>query len=101
MIDKFVIFSKTGIVLWSKLLAPLKADPVSTLVKTVLLEERSGAKSHNLEDYTLQWTFANEMDLVFVVVYQKILTLVYIEELLEKIKEQFANKFPDYSAASG
>jgi signal recognition particle receptor subunit alpha len=101
MIDKFVIFSKTGIVLWSKMMCALKAAPVSTLVKTVLLEERSGAKKHHQDDYALQWAFANEMDLVFVVVYQKILTLMYIDDLLEQIKDKFMAKFPDYSASSG
>jgi len=101
MIDKFVIFSKTGIVLWSKMMCALKADPVENLVKTVLLEERSGGKRHQQDDYTLQWTFANEMDLVFVVVYQKILTLMYIDDLLEQIKGSFMSKFPNYTASSG
>lgn len=41
MLDKIAIFSKGGIVLWSATLATLQGpDPITELVKTVLLEVR-------------------------------------------------------------
>ena len=37
--------------------------------------------------YGLKWTLANDFNLVFVVVYQKILQLLYLEDLLETVKD--------------
>ncbi|KAI8846402.1 signal recognition particle, alpha subunit, N-terminal-domain-containing protein [Chytridium lagenaria] len=42
-----------------------------------------------LDSYRVQWTFANDLGLIFVVVYQRILQLTYIEELLDLAKESF------------
>lgn len=78
MLDHTCIFSKTGVVLWSKSWAKLKAtvsgeSPVSSLVRTVLLEDKGGAsRNATIESYSLRWAFANEFDLVIVVVYQKV-----------------------------
>lgn len=52
-------------------------------------QDRNGESIFNFENYALKWTFANEFDLIFVVVYQKILILSYLEELLEAIKRKF------------
>lgn len=53
------------------------------LVSTVLLEEKGGDRQHVIDSYALQWTFVNELDLVFVVVYQRTLQLLYVNELLK------------------
>jgi hypothetical protein len=67
MIDHFTIFTKGGLVLWSYTQAKLKGTPVDALVRTVLLEERGAENYHNVDQYTLRWSFANEFDLTFVV----------------------------------
>lgn len=87
MIDHFVIFSKTGTVLWSRTLCKLSGDPVDTLINRVLMEDRSGEKKFVDAAYAMQWVFENKLDLVFVVVYQKILQLLYLDELLEGVKK--------------
>lgn len=94
MIDHFVIFSKTGTVLWSKTLCKLSGDPIDTLINRVLLEDRAGEKKFISDAYQMQWAFENKLDLVFVVVYQKILQLLYLEELLEIVKNDFIALFP-------
>lgn len=94
MIDHFAIFSKTGTVLWSKTLCKLSGDPVDTLISRVLLEDRAGERTFTRDAYQMQWAFENKLDLVFVVVYQKILQLLYIEELLELVKRDFVARFP-------
>ncbi|TYZ67440.1 hypothetical protein PybrP1_010998 [[Pythium] brassicae (nom. inval.)] len=94
MIDHFAIFSKTGTVLWSKTLCKLTGDPVDTLITRVLLEDRAGERTFTRDAYQMQWAFENKLDLVFVVVYQKILQLLYIEELLELVKKDFVARFP-------
>ncbi|GMF11616.1 unnamed protein product [Phytophthora lilii] len=98
MIDHFVIFSKTGTVLWSRTLCKLGGDPVDNLINRVLMEDRAGEKKFIDDTYAMQWVFENKLDLVFVVVYQKILQLLYIEELLEIVKKDFIALFPQQIA---
>lgn len=94
MLDYFTIFNKRGIVLFSYPQGKkLPGTPVDRLVKDVLLEERSGENSYSLDNYSLKWTFANEFDLIFVAVYQKIFTLLYIDELLDLVKQKFVELF--------
>lgn len=102
MLDLFTILTKGGFVLWQKTFTPINGSPVEDLIKNVLIEERSGTDSYYKDNYALKWTFANENDLVFVVAYQKILQLTYIEELLETVKRMFLASFEgvdaDYTA---
>ncbi|CAG8775067.1 7423_t:CDS:2, partial [Gigaspora rosea] len=85
-----------GIVLWSKTFARITNSPIDALIKEVLIEERGGANNYVKDSYNIKWTFANELDLVFVVAYQKILQLAYIEELLATIKKFFCEKFAEF-----
>ena len=110
MIDHFLIFSKTGQVLFVQNNFKLKGDPVDKLIRTVLLEDRTGEKKFitNVlarackpvfvpqsplcwQDYTLKWTMANDLNLVFVAVYQSILKILYIEELLKLVKQAYVD----------
>jgi len=60
------------------------------------LQERKGAeKSFIAGTYKIEWTFHNDLELVFVAVYQKILQLLYIEEMLELVKKKFCSLFGD------
>ncbi|KAK9719244.1 hypothetical protein K7432_004907 [Basidiobolus ranarum] len=93
MIDLITVLTKSGIVLWSKAYAPIQGSPINSLVKDVLIEERGGDNSYIHGSYVLNWTFANELDLVFVIVYQKILQLTYIDELLETVKQVFCKAY--------
>ena len=67
MIDKVCVFSKGGLVLWSKDYYKIKGNPVDALIKNVLLQERTGQDIFTVESYNCKWTLANECDLVFVV----------------------------------
>ncbi|CAG8724777.1 619_t:CDS:2, partial [Acaulospora morrowiae] len=93
MLDFFTILTKGGVVLWSKTFARITGSPINSLIKDVLIEERGGTHSYNKDSYDLRWIFANELDLIFVVAYQKILQLTYIDELLVTIKKLFCDKF--------
>ncbi|GAN10743.1 P-loop containing nucleoside triphosphate hydrolase protein [Mucor ambiguus] len=98
MLDLFTILTKGGFVLWQKTFAPINGSPVEDLIRNVLIEERAGTDSYFKENYALKWTFANELDLVFVVAYQKILQLNYIDELLETVKRMFLETNKDLIA---
>ncbi|KAL6068251.1 SRP54 domain-containing protein [Balamuthia mandrillaris] len=94
MLDHFAILSKGGLVLWSHTYKALQGEPVNDLVKTVLLEDRNAAeRSFSTGNYTVQWTLHNDFELIFVVVYHKLLQLLYIEELLQLVKDRFCSTF--------
>jgi len=87
MLDHISIFTKTRIILWSRALCKLQGNPVEELIDTVLLEEKGGERVASIGNYALKWTFINEMEIVFVVVYSKLLTLMYVDDLLTMIKK--------------
>lgn len=87
MLDHISIFTKTGIVLWSKTLCKLQGNPVEELIDSVLLQEKGGEKSTILGPYRLKWDMINELDIVFVVVCSKLLTLLYVDDLLLNMKK--------------
>ncbi|KAG6625597.1 hypothetical protein CIPAW_16G108700 [Carya illinoinensis] len=92
---KQLLFTRGGLILWTckELENALKGSPIDALIWSCLLEERSGAASYNYDAagaaYTLKWTFHNELGLVFVAVYQQILHLLYVDDLLAMVKLEF------------
>ncbi|KAK9832611.1 hypothetical protein WJX81_003505 [Elliptochloris bilobata] len=98
MIDYVCIFTKGGALLWTWQLAALRGLPVDALIRTCLLEERSGESSFSYTPpsgaaYTLKWTLHNGLGLVFVAVYQRALKLLYVDALLERLKAEFAEQY--------
>ncbi|TYJ25196.1 hypothetical protein E1A91_A07G032200v1 [Gossypium mustelinum] len=96
MLEQLLIFTRGGLILWTckELGNALKGSPIDTLIRSCLLEERSGAASYNYDapgaSYTLKWTFHNELGLVFVAVYQRILHLLYVDDLLALVRREFS-----------
>ncbi|KAG6770165.1 hypothetical protein POTOM_025837 [Populus tomentosa] len=96
MLEQLLIFTRGGLILWTckELGNALKGSPIDTLIRSCLLEERSGTASYNYDapgaSYTLKWTFHNDLGLVFVAVYQRILHLLYVDELLATAKHAFS-----------
>jgi len=96
MLEQLLIFTRGGLILWTckELGNALRGSPIDTLIRSCLLEERSGAASYNYDapgaSYTLKWTFHNELGLVFVAIYQRILHLLYVDDLLAMVKKEFS-----------
>jgi hypothetical protein len=67
MLDSFTVMHKGGAVLWEKALSSIKGNPVNDLIRTVLLEERSGETNARIDMHLLKWALVNEFDLIFVV----------------------------------
>jgi len=75
MLDDFSIVTTSGIVLWRRSYAPVSTNLVNSLINDVFVEERqkSGAQETALnppyrkDKYTLKWTAAKDVGLVFVV----------------------------------
>jgi signal recognition particle receptor subunit alpha len=93
MIEQFTIFTKGGVVLWQKIFSSVRGQPINDLIRKVLLQERSGENLYSDDRYVLKWNYANEHDLVFVVVYEKNIPVTYAESLLESVKTAFCQRF--------
>lgn len=94
MLDLFTIFTKGGIVLWCFRETPdIFTSPVNALIRSVILQERTGSNSYDHNNLTLQYKLDNEFELIFVVAYQKILQLAYVDKFLSDIHLEFRDKY--------
>jgi len=99
MLDYFTVFHRGGAILWKKVLTTLGSSlevpvlAVNSLIQQVLLEERLAQSSYEYKNYTLKWSFENDLGIVFVAVYLNISQLLYIDELLEALKKEFISTF--------
>uniref|UniRef100_A0A1W7R9L0 Signal recognition particle receptor subunit alpha n=1 Tax=Hadrurus spadix TaxID=141984 RepID=A0A1W7R9L0_9SCOR len=94
MLDLFTIFSKSGIVLWCfQGTSDFFRPSVNSLIRNVLLQERGGNNAFTHDGLTLKYKLDNEFELIFVVAYQKILQLSYIDKFLDDIHLEFRDKF--------
>lgn len=92
MLDLFTIFTKGGIVLWCfRSTNQLFGPSVNALIKSVILQERSGVYDH--DGLSLQYKLDNEFELVFVVAFQKILQLAYVDKFLSDVHLEFRDKY--------
>lgn len=75
MLDTFEIVTTSGVVLWSHTYVPVGANIINSLIREVFIEERiqpqsedAGQKpTYRKEGYTLKWTTAKDLGLIFVV----------------------------------
>lgn len=99
MLEYLVIFGKGGAILWTfGQLFNTKGSPIDALIQQCLLEDRGGENSFLYKPpsgthYTLKWTFHNGLDLVFVAAYQHMLSLPFMEALLDALKAEFATVY--------
>ena len=85
MLDGFEILTTSGVVLWSKHYVPVGVNVINSLIKDVLIEENvpsgstsagDGSASRNplykKDKYTLKWTMAKDLGLIFVVSHNRL-----------------------------
>ncbi|TKA66668.1 hypothetical protein B0A55_09029 [Friedmanniomyces simplex] len=100
MLDGFEILTTSGIVLWRRHYTPLSSNLIDSLVRDVFIEEKQkatvgggGVDSYKKDSYTLRWTSAKDVGLVFVAVYQSFLHLSWVENLLTAVKGLFVKAY--------
>eukprot|EP00397_Hematodinium_sp_SG-2012_P017667 GEMP01018076.1.p1 GENE.GEMP01018076.1~~GEMP01018076.1.p1 ORF type:complete len:588 (+),score=166.88 GEMP01018076.1:26-1789(+) len=89
MIDGFFIFTKGGLVLWSYQFVKLRGDPIGDLIKNALIEERVAETFTSFDPYNVKWYLRNDLGLFFVVIYQGILQMTYLDQLLSAVAHDF------------
>ena len=81
MLDSFEVLTTSGIVLWSRVNVDLSSNVVNSLINDVFIEGKSWnadmlqspddsghtIPSYKYEKYTLKWTLAKDLGLIFVV----------------------------------
>src|SRR5271169_4179708 len=98
MLDLFTVLTSGGIVLFQRSQAASAnstAYLIDRVISDVFLQERSSEREYAKDGYTVKWTFANELGLIFVAVYQKILELTWVDELLVTVKKMFVKLYSD------
>jgi len=66
---------------------------INELIKSVLLQERAVKKNYwESGQLALRYRMDNEFELVFVIAYQKMLPLLYLDKLLDEIQLRCRNK---------
>ncbi|KAJ9586851.1 hypothetical protein L9F63_019533 [Diploptera punctata] len=94
MLDLLTIFSKGGIVLWCfQSTSQIFTPSVNALIRSVILQERTGNNSFEHNALVMKYKLDNEFDLMFVVAYQKILQLSYVDKFLNDIHLEFRDKY--------
>ena len=95
MLDLFTILTSGGIVLFQKSQS-LHSAPIyliDSVISDVFMQGRSSEKEFAKDGFTVKWTFANELGLIFVAVYQKILELTWVDDLLVTVKRAFVKAY--------
>ncbi|KAK6355367.1 hypothetical protein TWF696_004476 [Orbilia brochopaga] len=104
MLDLFEVVTTSGVVLWSRSYTPVKTSVINSLISEVIIEERtqpgSEGKWFKKDSHTLKWTLATDFGLIFVAVYQSLLQLTWIDELLDQVKKLFVALYGDKIKAS-
>ncbi|KAI0957642.1 hypothetical protein AcW1_005967 [Taiwanofungus camphoratus] len=105
MLDLCSISHTGGIVLWSRSFTPTAShtvssstSPVNSLIREALVEGRTADDKYEKDGYAVKWTFVNDLELIFVVAYQRILQLTYVDELLAALKTLFVKLFEPFLA---
>ncbi|RXW24932.1 hypothetical protein EST38_g965 [Candolleomyces aberdarensis] len=106
MLDHCSISHKGGIVLWSRSFTPdaaqlasSSASPVNSLIQEALIEGKTAEQKYEKDGYAVKWTFVNDLELIFVVAYQRILQLTYVDDLLATLKRLFVQYFEPFLTA--
>ncbi|GJN88962.1 hypothetical protein Rhopal_001933-T1 [Rhodotorula paludigena] len=105
MLDHFSILTQGGLVLWSRSFTP-SPSPFDALIREALIEQRasssdlassstSAVSRWDKDAYAVLWLLENNLDLVFVVAYQRILSLPYVADLLEAVRKAFLRAYRD------
>nr|OQO20818.1 hypothetical protein B0A51_14814 [Rachicladosporium sp. CCFEE 5018] len=106
MLDAFTILTTSGIVLFDRSYTSPRLSPhiLNSLINDVFIEQHrpqqpsSSASAapnppYKKEKYTLRWTSARDVGLIFVAVYQSLLGLSWVEELLQLVKGVFVGRY--------
>lgn len=90
MIDLFCIFTTGGLILWYKTFFESKFDLLlNNLIKNILLDEKKTKEFYVVNGTVLRWRILNEAGLIFVVAYQEVYNVLYVDKLIDYVVLDF------------
>lgn len=102
MIDLACIITAGGVILFFKAFCQMKEDILSRLVSDGLLSSKiQTSMLLNNNTLRLKWLVFNELNLIFVVAYQEIFQLQYVEVLLEMMRDKYVKTMIPLTVKSG
>eukprot|EP00162_Nutomonas_longa_P006818 comp17294_c0_seq1/m.28975 comp17294_c0_seq1/g.28975 ORF comp17294_c0_seq1/g.28975 comp17294_c0_seq1/m.28975 type:complete len:195 (-) comp17294_c0_seq1:635-1219(-) len=90
MISGAFVIHRGGLVLWS---SSSDFSVVTDVVRTALLESRGSDSQLISGTACAKWALSNDLDLVFVIVFPRVLALSWIDLLLGWFKDEFVDMF--------
>ncbi|WPG97771.1 signal recognition particle, alpha subunit, N-terminal-domain-containing protein [Acrodontium crateriforme] len=97
MLEAFEILTTSGIVVWRKHYAnpPLSPTLINSLITDVFIEERQShaPTTYRKDKYVLKWTTAKDAGLVFVAIYQSLVSLSWVDQLLAAVKALYVKHY--------
>lgn len=91
MLDLACIFTTGGVILFCRTFCMLKFDVLDQLVKKVLIQDKTAESSFHANPYVVKWRFANNINLIFAVIYQEMIQLPYVDEFLDMFRDNYVN----------
>ncbi|KAH7103920.1 P-loop containing nucleoside triphosphate hydrolase protein [Auriculariales sp. MPI-PUGE-AT-0066] len=109
MLDHCSISHRGGVILWQRSFTPAaeslaasSASPVNSLVRDALIDSRvssggpTGDQKYEKDGYAIKWSFVNDLELIFVVAYQRILQLTYVDDFIAALKALFIKLYEPF-----
>ncbi|KAF2804306.1 P-loop containing nucleoside triphosphate hydrolase protein [Mytilinidion resinicola] len=102
MLDTFEILSTSGVVLWSRTYVPVHSYVINSLIREVLIEERTNKvaygdgttkPTYRKDGYIMKWNLAKDVGLIFVAVYQSLVHLTWIDKLIDNVSALFTGLY--------
>lgn len=96
MIDEVVVFSTTGVVLWTRTFSATRGDPINSLIRDVLLQERGGRDEFMYDSYRVRWVSDNKRGIYYVAVCQSFVPVEGTDRVLALLEEVRGSARPQH-----
>eukprot|EP01094_Clydonella_sp_ATCC50884_P022131 TRINITY_DN5039_c0_g1_i1.p1 TRINITY_DN5039_c0_g1~~TRINITY_DN5039_c0_g1_i1.p1 ORF type:complete len:317 (+),score=93.49 TRINITY_DN5039_c0_g1_i1:30-953(+) len=97
MLARLIAFTHGGFVLWQHDIDGSGSAPlhhvINRLIRTLLVQQRGSEEVFQVDQFEVQWEFANERHLVFAVIYEKALQLPFLSDILHSFRKRFLARF--------
>ena len=94
MIDQVVVFSTTGVVLWTRTFSATRGDPINSLIRDVLLQERGGRDEFMYDAYRVRWVSDNKRGIYYVAVCQSFVPVDGTDRVLQLLEQVRTPRVP-------
>ena len=85
LVDAATIFTRGGLVLWSFKMDHVDDGLFNSLVRDILLEEKTAVNNYSTGGFNLRWKLANELNIIYAVAYQGIASTSFMDSILDNL----------------